>query len=49
MLLDTQPRHLELRNPGFWKSEGWKEELGLRGWPWPVWGPGGVGAACDET
>ncbi|XP_038303833.1 tensin-1 isoform X2 [Canis lupus familiaris] len=27
---DTQPRHLELRNPGFWKSEGWKEELGVQ-------------------
>lgn len=21
-----QPDHLELRNPVFWKSEGWKEE-----------------------
>ncbi|XP_038441634.1 tensin-1 isoform X12 [Canis lupus familiaris] len=35
---DTQPRHLELRNPGFWKSEGWKEELGLWGWTRPVRG-----------
>lgn len=35
---DTQPRHLELRNPVFWKSEGWKEELGLWGWKWPVRG-----------
>ncbi|XP_028339279.1 tensin-1 isoform X4 [Physeter macrocephalus] len=27
---DTQPRHLELRNPVFWKLEGWKEELGVQ-------------------
>nr|XP_033715670.1 tensin-1 isoform X2 [Tursiops truncatus] len=27
---DTQPRHLELRNPDFWKLEGWKEELGVQ-------------------
>ncbi|XP_049744082.1 tensin-1 isoform X2 [Elephas maximus indicus] len=29
---DTQPHHLELRNPVFWKSEGWKkkEELGVQ-------------------
>lgn len=29
MLSDTQPCHLELRNPVFWKPEDWKEELGL--------------------
>ncbi|XP_059961814.1 tensin-1 isoform X1 [Mesoplodon densirostris] len=27
---DTQPCHLELRNPVFWKLEGWKEELGVQ-------------------
>lgn len=26
---DTQSYRLELRNPVFWESEGWKEELGL--------------------
>lgn len=46
--LDTQPGHLELRNPGFWKSEGWKEELGLWGWRWPVWGFWG-GLCCSLT
>uniref|UniRef100_A0A673TJJ0 Tensin 1 n=2 Tax=Suricata suricatta TaxID=37032 RepID=A0A673TJJ0_SURSU len=30
LLSDTQPRHLELRSPVFWKSEGWKEELGVQ-------------------
>ncbi|XP_073927790.1 tensin-1 isoform X6 [Castor canadensis] len=30
MQLDTQPCHLELSNPVFWKSEDWKEELGLK-------------------
>lgn len=29
---DTQSCHPELRNPVFWKLEGWKEELGLWGW-----------------
>lgn len=29
--LDTQPCHLELRKPVFWKLEDWKEELGLWG------------------
>lgn len=31
MQSNTWPCHLELRNPVFWKSEGWKEELGLWG------------------
>lgn len=40
------PRHLELRNPVFWKSEGWKEELGL----WGGSGQDGLeGKACDEA
>lgn len=26
---DTQSYRPELRNPVFWESEGWKEELGL--------------------
>ncbi|XP_073074219.1 tensin-1 isoform X6 [Manis javanica] len=27
---DTQPCHLELRNPVFWISGGWREELGVQ-------------------
>lgn len=41
---DTLSYHLELRNPVFWKPEGWKEELGLWGWGRP--GSGSVGEVC---
>lgn len=41
---DTLSYHLELRNPVFWKTEGWKEELGLWGWGRP--GSGSVGGLC---
>jgi hypothetical protein len=41
MQLDTQPCHLELSNPVFWKSEDWKEELGLWGFCGHYEGHGG--------
>lgn len=47
MKLDTLSYHLELRNPVFWKPEGWKEELGLWGWGPPV--SGSVGEVCVDA
>lgn len=47
MKLDTLSYHLELRNPVFWKPEGWKEELGLWGWGQPV--SGSVGEVCVDA
>lgn len=47
MKLDTLSYHLELRNPVFWKRNGWKEELGLWGWGQPV--SGSVGEVCADA